>query len=40
VLQRLRAAAQGKWPGRQPPEHLRKRIETFFDPQPFHSSPP
>ncbi len=39
VLQRFRAAAQGKWPGRQPPEHLRERIETFFDPLPFHYEP-
>ncbi len=40
VLQRFRLAAQGKWPGRQPPERLRKRIETYFDPLPFYYEPP
>jgi len=39
VLQRFRAAAQGKRPGRQPPEHLRERIETYFDPLPFFYEP-
>ena len=39
VLQRFRLAAQGKWPGRQPPAHLRKRIETNFDPLPFYYEP-
>ena len=39
VLQRFRAAAQGKWPGRQPPDHLRERIETYFDPLPFWYEP-
>ncbi len=37
VLQKFRLAAQGKWPGRQPPERLRKRVETHFDPLPFYS---
>jgi len=39
VLQRFRLAAQGKRPGRQPPEHLRSRVETYFDPLPFYYSP-
>ena len=39
VLQRFRLAAQGKWPGRQPPPHLAKRVETYFDPLPFYFSP-
>ena len=36
VLQKFRLAAQGKRPGKQPPERLRKRVETFFDPLPFY----
>ncbi len=36
VLQQFRLAAQGKTDGKQPPDHLRKRIETFFDPLPFY----
>jgi hypothetical protein len=39
VLQKLPPAAQGKRPGRQPPEHLRERIETYFDPLPFYYEP-
>ncbi|BAZ92896.1 molybdopterin oxidoreductase family protein [Thiohalobacter thiocyanaticus] len=39
VLQKFRLAAQGKWDGKQPPDHLRKRIETYFDPLPFHYEP-
>ncbi|WP_462321284.1 sulfite dehydrogenase subunit SoeA [Halochromatium sp.] len=39
ILQRFRAAAQGKWPGRRPPERYRERIETFFDPLPFFYDP-
>ncbi len=39
VLQKFRLAAQGKTTGRQPPEHLRKRVETFFDPLPFFYEP-
>jgi anaerobic selenocysteine-containing dehydrogenase len=39
VLQRFRLAAQGKRPGRQPPDRLRKRIETYFDPLPFYYEP-
>ena len=39
VLQRFRLAAQGKSDGKQPPDHLRKRVETHFDPLPFYSQP-
>ena len=39
VLQKFRLAAQGKYAGKQPPERLRKRIETHFDPLPFYFEP-
>jgi anaerobic selenocysteine-containing dehydrogenase len=39
VLQKFRLAAQGKSDGKQPPDHLRKRVETHFDPLPFYSQP-
>ncbi|MEW7981451.1 MAG: molybdopterin-dependent oxidoreductase [gamma proteobacterium symbiont of Phacoides pectinatus] len=39
VLQKFRLAAQGKGKGRKPPERLRKRVETHFDPLPFYSEP-
>ncbi len=39
VLQKFRLAAQGKRPGRQPPDRLRERVETFFDPLPFYYEP-
>ncbi len=39
VLQKFRLAAQGKWPGRTPPERLRQRVETYFDPLPFYYDP-
>jgi len=39
VLQGFRLAAQGKTTGRQPPEHLRERIATYFDPLPFWYPP-
>ena len=39
VLQSFRLAAQGKTSGRQPPEHLRERIATYFDPLPFWYPP-
>jgi anaerobic selenocysteine-containing dehydrogenase len=39
VLQKFRLAAQGKGDSRQPPEHLRKRVETYFDPLPFYYEP-
>ena len=39
VLQKFRLAAQGKRPGKQPPAHLKERIETYFDPLPFYFEP-
>jgi anaerobic selenocysteine-containing dehydrogenase len=39
VLQKFRAAAQGKGLSRKPPEHLRSRITTYFDPLPFYYPP-
>lgn len=36
VLQKFRLAAQGKTTGRQPPDRLRDRVETYFDPLPFY----
>jgi len=39
VLQRFRLAAEGKGDGRQPPERLRERVRTHFDPLPFYSEP-
>ena len=39
VLQRFRAAAQGKGLTRQPPAHLRQRVQTYFDPLPFFYEP-
>ena len=39
VLQQFRLAAQGKRAGRQPPEALRERIATYFDPLPFYYEP-
>ncbi|HHO69782.1 MAG TPA: formate dehydrogenase, partial [Gammaproteobacteria bacterium] len=39
VLQKFRLAAQGKSDGKQPPDHLRQRIETYFDPLPFYYEP-
>ncbi len=39
VLQKFRLAAQGKSHGRQPPERLRERIDTYFDPLPFYYEP-
>jgi anaerobic selenocysteine-containing dehydrogenase len=38
-LQGFRRAAQGKRAGRQPPDHLRKRVDTYFDPLPFYYVP-
>jgi len=38
-LQDFRRAAQGKRAGKQPPAHLRKRVETYFDPLPFYYTP-
>jgi len=39
VLQKFRLAAEGKTEGRQPPERLRERVRTHFDPLPFYSEP-
>jgi len=39
VLQKFRLAAQGKTDGRRPPEHLKKRVATYFDPLPFYYEP-
>ncbi len=39
VLMKFRLAAQGKLEGKQPPEHLRMRVETHFDPLPFYAEP-
>ena len=39
VLQKFRLAARGKTDGRQPPDRLRKRIDTYFDPLPFYYEP-
>jgi len=39
VLQQFRLAAQGRTDGRQPPDHLRERVETHFDPLPFYAEP-
>lgn len=39
TLQSFRLAAQGKSTGRQPPEALRERIATYFDPLPFWYPP-
>jgi anaerobic selenocysteine-containing dehydrogenase len=39
TLQSFRLAAQGKTAGRRPPEQLRERIATYFDPLPFWYAP-
>jgi sulfite dehydrogenase (quinone) subunit SoeA len=39
TLQFFRLAAQGKAGARQPPDHLRERIATYFDPLPFWYPP-
>ena len=39
TLQSFRLAAQGKSKGRQPPQDLRERINTYFDPLPFWYAP-
>ncbi len=38
-LQRFRLAAQGKQRGKQPPQRLRQRVATYFDPLPFYYAP-
>jgi anaerobic selenocysteine-containing dehydrogenase len=39
ILQGFRLAAQGKRPGKQPPDHLRERVARYFDPLPFWYAP-
>lgn len=39
ILQKFRLAAEGKREGRQPPDRLRERIKTYFDPLPFYHAP-
>jgi anaerobic selenocysteine-containing dehydrogenase len=39
VLMRFRQAARGKGESRKPPEGLKKRVDTFFDPLPFYFDP-
>ena len=39
TLQSFRLAAQGKSAGRQPPDELRERIATYFDPLPLWYAP-
>jgi len=39
VLQEFRLAAEGKRPGKQPPERFRERVKTYFDPLPFYHEP-
>ncbi len=39
ILQEFRMAAEGRRPGKQPPEHLRERVKTYCDPLPFYYRP-
>ncbi len=39
LLQGFRLAAEGKRPGKQPPDELRERVATYFDPLPFWYAP-
>lgn len=39
ILQHFRHSASGKRPGRQPPDHLRARVATYFNPLPFWYAP-
>jgi len=39
ILQQFRLAAQGKRVGKQPPDALRQRVETYFSPLPFYYMP-
>jgi len=39
ILQQFRLAAEGKREGKQPPDHLRNRVKTYFDPLPFYYMP-
>ncbi|WP_372528771.1 molybdopterin oxidoreductase family protein [Piscinibacter sp.] len=38
-LQRFRLAAEGKGQGKRPPQRLRQRVQTYFDPLPFFYAP-
>ena len=38
-MQRFSLAAQGKGARRQPPDRLRERVATYFDPLPFYYQP-
>ncbi|MDQ5947722.1 MAG: sulfite dehydrogenase (quinone) subunit SoeA, partial [Pseudomonadota bacterium] len=38
-MQHFKLAAEGKREGRQPPDALRERIKTYFDPLPFYYRP-
>jgi anaerobic selenocysteine-containing dehydrogenase len=39
VLQKFRLAARGRGLSRRPPEALKRRVDTFFDPLPFYYEP-
>ncbi|MDD4963862.1 MAG: molybdopterin oxidoreductase family protein [Gallionella sp.] len=39
ILQGFRLAAEGKRAGKQPPDELRERVATYFDPLPFWYAP-
>ncbi len=39
VLQKFRLAAMGRGDTRKPPEQLRERLKTYFDPLPFYYEP-
>jgi anaerobic selenocysteine-containing dehydrogenase len=39
ILQGFRLAAEGKRAGKQPPDALRERVATYFDPLPFWYAP-
>ncbi|MDH5378523.1 MAG: molybdopterin oxidoreductase family protein, partial [Gammaproteobacteria bacterium] len=39
ILQQFRMAAEGRREGKQPPDHLRNRVKTYFDPLPFYYRP-
>ena len=39
IFQEFRRAAEGKRKGKQPPDHLRERVKTYFDPLPLYHEP-
>jgi len=39
LMQGFRLSAQGKRAGKQPPDALRQRVQTYFDPLPFYYAP-